>query len=244
MKKQLFLLFLFPLLVNAQKYTLSDYFYPMNKFQYTVKVEGKQSFFTRREYKISNSRIGQFLETNTEVYLNAYNHSSIAQAAFVLSKDNNRNAIISDKQVYYDKIKGPQNRTDHLTLFILPDTGKIEKWFETDRGSMLSCTAEYVDISFNGFSLGQKATAVKITKITKIDNTEIKEWSYWLPNYSKIATFSQWGKSKIKPVEVSDMIDSDATITELSKSLDLSYEEPKKKTTPTKKAPVRSKSTK
>ena len=92
-----------------------------------------------------------------------------------------------------------------------------------------------VAISFNGLVLGQKTKAVKITKINKLDNEEIKTWSYWLPNYSRIATFEQWGKNEIRIVEVSDMLDSDPSITEISKSLKLSYEEPQKKVSPVKK---------
>lgn len=231
MKKILFLLFLFPFLANAQDFSVSDYFYPMYKFQYTIQLAGNQlqSSFIRREYKISNSAIGQFLEATTELYLNAYEHSITAQEAYVLRKDTTRNAIISDRQVYYNKLTGPQNRTDHLTMFILPAKDKVEKWFENNRGEKFSCTAEYVKILFNGISLGQKANAVKITKITKINNEEIRSWSYWLPNYSKIATFEKRGNGEVRKVEISDMIDSDASIKELSKSLNLSYEEPQRK---------------
>ena len=231
MRNLLLSLCLLPFIAKGQELSVSDYFYPMNVFQYTTKIAGNQSGFIRKEYKISNSRIGQFLETKTELYQNLYNHTTTAQEAFVLSNDNNKNAIISDKQVYYNKLTGPQNRTDHLTLFILPDSGKVEKWFESNRDEKFSCTAEYVDISFNGLVQGQKAKAVKITKINKLDNEEIKTWSYWLPNYSRIATFEQRGKNEIRIVEVSDMLDSDPSITEISKSLKLSYEEPQKKVT-------------
>ena len=241
MKRLLFLLFLLiPLIANAQGYSLSDYFYPMNKFQYTIPMAGNQSAMLRREYKISNSAIGQFLEITTEMYQNIYSHATTSQDAFVLSKDETRNAIVSDKQAYYNKLTGLQKRTDHLTLFILPAEGKFEKWFETNRDEKFSCTAEYVDIIFDGFKLGQKATAVKITKITKFNGKEIKSWSYWVPNYSRIATFEQQGKGDIRRVEVSDMIDSKASIEEISKSLDLSYEEPLKKSIPRRKtAPIK-----
>lgn len=231
-KLLLFVMMLLPIMVNAQGYSISDYFYPMNKFQYTIQLAGNQSksSFIRREYKISNSAIGQFLETTTELYLNAFEHTITAQEAYVLTKDNTRNAIISDRQVYYSKLTGLENRTDHLTLFILPAKDKVEKWFENDKGEKFSCTAEYVEIIFNGFYLGQKATAVKRTKITKLKNEEIKSWSYWLPNYSKIASFEKRGNGEVRKVEVSDMIDSDASIKEISKSLNLSYEEPQRKT--------------
>lgn len=238
MRRILLLLLLWPLLSNAQEFSISDYFYPMNKFQYTIRMAGNQSSFIRKEYKISNSGIGQFLEVTTELYQNAYNHTTTGQTAYVLSKDNTRNAIISDRQVYYNKLTGPQNKTDHLTLFILPAKGKVEKWFETNREEKYSCTAEYVDITFNGFYLGQKATAVKITKITKLNNEELKTWEYWLPNYSKIATFEQRGKGDKRIVEISDMVDSDPSITETSESLALSYEEPQKKPTPIRKSPA------
>ncbi len=238
MRKILIALLLFPFIASAQEFSLSDYFYPMNKFQYTIRLAGNHSSFIRNEYKISNSGIGQFLEVTTELYQNVYNHTTTAQIAYVLSKDNTRNAIISNRQVYYSKITGLQDESDHLTLFILPEKGKVEKWFETYREEKYSCTAEYVEITFNGFKLGQKATAVKITKITKLNNEELKTWEYWLPNYSKIATFVQRGKGEIRIVEVSDMVDSEPSITELSASLDLSYEEPQKKP-----APVRKKST-
>lgn len=224
-----FVMLLFVLITQAQDYSISDYFYPMYKFDYTIKLAGNQSSFLKKQYKISNSTIGQFLETNTELYLNAYNHKSTGQEAFVLSKDADKNAIISDRQVYYNILTGPQERTDHLTLFILPTKDKMEKWFETNRGDKFSCTAELVDIIFDGFHLGQKATAVKITKITKLNKVEIKSWSYWLPNYSRIATFEQQGNGEIKVVEISDMIESAASIKEISKSLNLSYEESQKK---------------
>ena len=226
MKKILLLLIFLPLLSIAQEFSISDYFYPLYKFQYTIQLAGTQSSFVRNEYKISNASNCQFLEVKTELYQNAFNHTTTAQQAFVISKDKTRNAIISDFQVYYNALTGPQERTDHLTLFILPEKNKVEKWFETDREEKFSCTAEYVYISFNGFQSEQKATAVKITKIQKINNEEIKYWSYWLPNYSRIATFVQHGKGDVRVVEVSDMIDIDASIEEISKSLNLNYEEP------------------
>lgn len=217
MKKLLLFILLLPSFASAQNYSISDYFYPYQIFQYTIKMAGNQSYFVRKEYKITNSINVQFLEVNTELYQNAYNHTSTGQVAYVLSKDETKNAIISDRQVYYGKLTGLQDMTDHLILFILPAKGNVEKWFETNRGEKYSCTAEYVDISFNGFYAGQKATAVKITKITKVNKEEIKSWSYWLPNYSKIATFEQRGNGEIRAVEISDMIDIDASIKEISK---------------------------
>lgn len=216
--------------VDASLIPISDYFFPLYKFKYTTKLVGENAMgaFLRSEYKICNSAtIGQYLEMKTEMYANAYSHTTTSQCQYVLSKSKTKNAIISTRQVYYNKFTGSQTYNDYMTLFILPKKGQVEKWAEMNRGERYSCTAEYVDISFFVNGEQQNASSVKLTKITKVNNEEVKQWSYWVPNLSKIISFEKWGTDEAKPTEMYCLLDAKSSVKEIGQSLKLSYEEPK-----------------
>ena len=216
--------------VDASLIPISDYFFPLYKFYYTTELAGENAMgaVLRSEYKICNSAtIGQYLEMKTEMYINAFSHTTASQCVYVLSKSKTKNAIISTRQAYYNKLTGPQTYNDSLTLFILPKKGQVEKWAEVNRGERYSCTAEYVEISFFVNGEEQNASSVKLTKITKVNNKEIKQWSYWVPNLSKIVSFEKWGTDEAKTTEMSCLLDERFSVKEIGQSLKLSYEEPK-----------------
>lgn len=216
--------------VDASLIPISDYFFPLQNFYYITELVGENAkgTFVVNEYKISDSAtIGLCLENKTEIHDNVFSHTTTAQSLYVISKSKTKNAVISTHQVY-NNVLGTQTYDDCLTLFILPKKGQVEKWVEVNRGERVSCTAEYVEISYFVNGKEQNATSVKITKITKdTKNKDVKEWSYWVPKLSKIASFMIWGTSKVMKGAMSCLLDSNSSVKEIGPSLKLSYEGPK-----------------
>lgn len=216
--------------VDASLIPISDYFFPLQSFYYITELVGENAkgTFVVNEYKISDSAtIGQYLENKTELHNNVFSHTTTAQSLYVISKSKTKNAVISTRQVYENMLTGTQTYDDCLTLFILPKKGQVEKWVEVNRGERYSCTAEYVEISYFGNGQEEKATSVKITKITKDKNKEVKKWSYWVPKLSKIASFEKWGTGEVKTTEMSCLLGTNPSVKEIGQSLKLSYEGPK-----------------
>ncbi|MBD5321579.1 MAG: hypothetical protein HDS01_02270 [Bacteroides sp.] len=191
------------------------YFYPDTKFSYVMSPNSENPN-TIVTYSLSDD--GNNLTKITEIR-NVYSTKKMAEEAYKLTIDKDKQAIISTHQIIQN-IMGTYRASNKITLFLLPKDSKSVRWTETVNGETLSCSAKYVYISFTyeGKKLYHKA--VKIEKTTPLDkSTSVKEWSYWVKGLSRLASYGYWGDpKKVSCIDKSVNIDLDDPIIEISKA--------------------------
>lgn len=208
---------------NNNDFTLSDYFYPFAVFNYKVTPHAKVSRLWK-SYKLS--RDGRQLIVETEIETGLLTFDAVNKTLYLLAEDKERNAIVSNTQIYYDGLRS-ETRKDHLTLFIIPPKDKPVSWYERHGSEEYCCKAKFVNLKVDS---GNTRRAIRIERTTILDNkTQKKEkvWEYWLPNLSRIATFGQWGNdhSPITVVESSSIMDFEDDFKEIDEQLLRQYHE-------------------
>lgn len=193
---------------------LQEFFYPFAKFSYIMSPNSENPNMVAT-YNLSN---GNILTKTTEIW-NGYSAKKMAEDAYKLTIDEDRQAIVSTQQIIQN-VMGSRRASDKITMFLLPKDSKSVSWSETVNGETSSCSAKFVYISFTyeGKKLYRKA--VKMEKTTLLDkSTSVKEWSYWIKGLSRLATYGYWGDpKKVSCIDKSVNIDLDDPITEISKA--------------------------
>lgn len=150
---------------------------------------------------------------------NGYSTKRISEEAYKLTLDEDRNAIVSTQQIIQNMM-GTRRTSDKITMFILPNDSEIVSWTESVKGETTNCSAKfvYITFTFEGEKLYRKA--VKIEKTTPLDDSSsVKEWSYWVKGFSRLATYGYWGDPKeVSCIDTSLNISLENPITEISKT--------------------------
>lgn len=195
---------------------LAPYFYTYKELTYSMNAGSNSMRRTRNLFKVENDdNLLCLMEITSDIWRGE--RINMNEIAYVLSIDKERQAIISTFQAKKNAITNIREASDNITLFILPKDSNPIKWKENHDGEIYDCSAKFVYISF--WSEGKKLyrKAVKIEKATPVESGTLKEWSYWVKDYSNIASFGYWGTpDKTKCSERSNLIDNNL-IEEVSK---------------------------
>ncbi|MBD5379275.1 MAG: hypothetical protein HDR74_05185 [Bacteroides sp.] len=191
---------------------LQEFFYPFAKFSYIMSPNSENANMVAT-YSLSN---GNILTKTTEIWI-GYSAKKVAEEAYKLTLDEDRQAIVSTRQIILNAMSSRQ-ASDKITMFLLPKDSNSVSWTETVNGETSSCSAKFVYISFTykGEKIYRKA--VKIEKNTPLNkDSSVKEWSYWVKGLSRLATYGYWGDpTKVNCIEKSVIIDFD-NLSEISK---------------------------
>ncbi len=193
---------------------LQEFFYPFAKFSYVMSPNSEKPNMVAT-YSLSN---GNILTKTTEIW-NGYSAKKMAEDAYKLTIDEDRQAIVSTQQIIQN-VMGSRRTSDKITMFLLPKDSKSVSWTETVNGETSNCSAKFVYITYTYEGKKLYRQAVKMEKTTPLDkSTSVKEWSYWIKGLSRLATYGYWGDpKKVSCIDKSVNIDLDDPITEISKA--------------------------
>lgn len=152
---------------------LMEYFYPYGKYLY---VNSNGTVLTT--YELLED--GKVLRKIAEMQNNGENmlmYGDVYELSIESITDETRLAVVSRQSMHRD-ILGITNSYDQTYLFVLPSDTSATLWVEGDQEL---CMAYFTDISFwrNGEKLYRKA--VKILKVTYLEDEDVQrigEWSY------------------------------------------------------------------
>ncbi|MDE6308122.1 MAG: hypothetical protein K2L79_04875 [Bacteroidales bacterium] len=196
---------------------LASYFYTYKTSSYSFNNDGDDLSRTYNLFKNSYGRL--CLKRVTSVMWDE--SIDLNEDTYILQIDKERQAIISEQQFYKNNFYArSQWAFDKTILFILPKDSNPIEWTEEPEDSFVTrCTAKFVYISF--WSEGKKLyrKAVKIERTPTIDYLLVKNWTYWVKDYSKIATFGYQGDpAKTECIERSLSIDKYKPIEEITEA--------------------------
>ena len=127
------------------------------------------------------------------------------------------NVIFSHVQIRQGSLTKSEGCHELLIIFAFPMKNAPFRWTETVNGEKYKCTSEYVYINA---SIDSNSFFVKAIKITKDNNYVYKnkkhriiETSYWVCNYGRIITFTDWDGTK----HTSSKLDALDYVKEISK---------------------------
>ncbi len=193
---------------------LQEYFYPFAKFSYVMTPNAEKPRLVATYSLLNGNILTKVIEK-----INGYSFEKMAEEAYKLTMDEDRQAIVSTQQIIHN-VMFTRRTSDRITMFLLPKDSKSVSWTETVNGETSNYSAKFVYISFTfeGEKLYRKA--VKIEKTTPLDkSSSVKEWSYWVKGLSRLATYGYWRDPKnVTCVDKSVNIDLDDPITEISEA--------------------------
>lgn len=195
-KKTVFLLGVIMLLVmstKAQRYNFDDYIYPFGCRTY-VSPDNNGKPLSVTQYSFESLTFDNYLVAETYIGL------GVMSAKTTYRYHTEDNAVISDVQLWQDRLTGSTRYQDRLILFAFPEKDKSFKWTETDRGDKYQCSSEYVYINASIYHRSFFIKAIKITRnnsyIVGNKKHRVIETSFWVSNYGRVITFVDWDGTK------------------------------------------------
>ena len=199
MKKKIILLVTFMLLAmstKAQEYNFRDYFFPFGFRTYVnpLAPESEGKIGSMSQYSFQSGWLGDFLIEETYIGV------GIMSSKVIYNYKTDGNAVISTVQIRQNSLTGSRSCHDLLAIFAFPVKNVPFEWTETVNGEKFQCKSEYVYInaSIDRNSFFKKA--VKITRdnsyVYKYKKHRIIETSYWVCNYGRVITFTDWDGTK------------------------------------------------
>ena len=194
---------------------IKEYFYPSDDFAYIITPNADHPNLAAT-YNISN---GNILKEIVERWNGSSSFTKMSETVYKITFDDTRRAVISNQQIIKN-IMGTRQKSDNLTMFVLPKDSNPVNWTESIDNEKTNCSAKFVYISFTLEDKKIYRQAVKIEKTTIVKNSPIaKEWSYWVKGLSRLATYGYLrDPNKISCIEKSFKISIIDPITEISKT--------------------------